>query len=92
MTQIDPGARPTIGRGFRLQWEAAQNAHVLLYPEGMVKLNGSAGEILRRCDGKRSVAEIVADLETAFSSSGLGPDVAAFMKIAVANRWLEIPP
>ena len=32
-------ARPLIGRGFRLQWEPAQNAHVLLYPEGMVKLN-----------------------------------------------------
>jgi pyrroloquinoline quinone biosynthesis protein D len=32
---------------FRLQWEPAQNAHVLLYPEGMVKLNQSAGEILK---------------------------------------------
>ena len=30
----------------RLQWEPAQEAHVLLYPEGMVKLNGSAGAIL----------------------------------------------
>ena len=40
-------------RGFRLQWEPAQKAHVLLYPEGMVKLNGSAGEILKRCDGER---------------------------------------
>jgi pyrroloquinoline quinone biosynthesis protein D len=46
---IDPNARPAIGRGFRLQWEPAQQAHVLLYPEGMVKLNGSAGEILKRC-------------------------------------------
>ena len=44
-------SKPAIGRGFRLQWEPAQNAHVLLYPEGMVKLNGSAGEILKRCDG-----------------------------------------
>ena len=28
---------------YRFQWEAAQNAYVLLYPEGMVKLGGSAG-------------------------------------------------
>ncbi len=48
---IGPASRPAVGRGFRLQWEAAQNAHVLLYPEGMIKLNGSAGEILKRCDG-----------------------------------------
>src|SRR5262249_58446441 len=47
---IDANARPAIGRGFRLQWEPAQAAHVLLYPEGMVKLNSSAGEILKRCD------------------------------------------
>ena len=38
---------PRVARGFRLQWEEAQGCHVLLYPEGMVKLNRSAGEILR---------------------------------------------
>ncbi len=42
---------PSINRQFRLQWEAAQDKYVLLYPEGMVKLNGSAGEILRRWYG-----------------------------------------
>ena len=42
---------PRIGHGFRLQWEPAQGCFVLLYPEGMVKLNQSAGEILKRCDG-----------------------------------------
>jgi pyrroloquinoline quinone biosynthesis protein D len=82
--------KPALGRGFRLQWEAAQNAHVLLYPEGMVKLNGSAGEILRRCDGKRTVAEIVTDLETAFATTGLASDVAAFMVMAVDKQWLEL--
>ena len=66
MSALDAWARPAIGRGFRLQWEPAQNAHVLLYPEGMVKLNASAGEILRRCDGARTLGEIVAELQTAF--------------------------
>ena len=51
-----PASRPRIASGFRLQWEEAQGCHVLLYPEGMVKLNRSAGEILARCDGQRSVA------------------------------------
>jgi pyrroloquinoline quinone biosynthesis protein D len=82
--------KPAIGRGFRLQWEPAQNAHVLLYPEGMVKLNASAGEILKRCDGQHTVEEIVEQLETAFSTPGLSADVNSFVSIAVSRKWLEL--
>ena len=88
MSDLADTARPAIAHGMRLQWEPAQDAHVLLYPEGMVKLNQSAGEILKRCDGERSAAEIVADLEAAFSTTGLERDVLAFMDIAGAQRWL----
>ena len=89
-TAIATTATPCIGHGFRLQWEPAQQAHVLLYPEGMVKLNGSAGEILKRCDGQRTVQEIVADLETAFGATGLMKDVTSFMEFAVTKHWLKI--
>ena len=85
---LDNSTVPRIGHGFRLQWEAAQDCHVLLYPEGMVKLNQSAGEILKRCDGHRSAEAIVADLETAFSTTGLAPEVFAFLEIAARQRWL----
>lgn len=81
--------RPAIARLYRLQWEEAQQAHVLLFPEGMVKLNGSAGEILRRCDGRRTTVEIIADLETAFSAMGLGPDVDSFLSYAVDKGWIQ---
>jgi len=79
---------PRIGAGFRLQWEPAQGCHVLLYPEGMVKLNGSAGEIMVRCDGERSIEAIVGELETAFNASGLAPEVLSFVEIAGKQRWL----
>ena len=82
-------ARPRINRLFRFQWEPAQQAHVLLYPEGMVKLNQSAGEILKRCDGSKSVAEIVADLEAAFNASKLAADVDAFLSMADAQNWID---
>jgi pyrroloquinoline quinone biosynthesis protein D len=82
-------SRPRIAPGFRLQWEEVQQAHVLLYPEGMVKLNQSAGEILKRCDG-RDVDAIVADLQQAFSTAGLEPDVLAFLDIALRQRWVEL--
>jgi pyrroloquinoline quinone biosynthesis protein D len=88
---ISSAARPAIERGLRLQWEAAQDAHVLLYPEGMIKLNGSAGEIMKRCNGEATIADITADLERTFETSGLAGDVMAFVTLAVAKKWLRIP-
>lgn len=92
MTTIATSARPAIAHGMRLQWEPAQQSHVLLYPEGMLKLNTSAGEIMKRCDGKRTLADITADLEQAFSATGLDKDVEAFVAMAVEKHWLEIQP
>jgi len=88
---ITADSRPTIDRRFRLQWEAAQNAHVLLYPEGMIKLNASAGEILKRCDGQATVADITANLEQAFATTGLSGDVMAFIAMAVEKHWVAVP-
>ncbi|MBA5605746.1 pyrroloquinoline quinone biosynthesis peptide chaperone PqqD [Duganella sp. FT3S] len=79
---------PKLSRLFRLQWEEAQQAYVLLYPEGLVRLNPSAAEILKRCDGKREVADIVRELETAFKASDLEPDVRAFLDEAQRRGWL----
>ena len=90
MSALALDARPAIARGLRLQWEPAQEAHVLLYPEGMVKLNGSAGAILSRCDGVRTLKEIVADLERSFGTTGLSDDVAAFVTLALERRWVEL--
>lgn len=90
MSEVAVSARPVIGKGLRLQWEAAQEAHVLLYPEGMVKLNSSAGAILSRCDGVRTVADIIADLERSYGMTGLAQDVQAFVVLALEKRWLEL--
>ena len=90
MSTIPDTAKPAIAHGMRLQWEPAQEAHVLLYPEGMVRLNSSAGAIMSRCDGVRTVAEIVADLERTYNLIGLSGDVAAFVALALDKRWLEL--
>jgi PqqA peptide cyclase len=91
MSGLPDTAKPAIPRGLRLQWEPVQDAHVLLYPEGMVQLNGSAAAILSRCDGLRTMTEIVADLERAYGASGLAADVQAFVTRALQTRWLELP-
>jgi pyrroloquinoline quinone biosynthesis protein D len=90
VTALADTSRPSIAHGMRLQWEAAQEAHVLLYPEGMVKLNGSAGAIMSRCDGVRTLADIVADLERTYGMSDLAADVQAFVALALERRWLEL--
>lgn len=73
---------------YRLQWEQAQQAYVLLYPEGMVTLNQSAAEILKRCDGSRTLEELVSDLETAFGTSGLIDEVVTFIDHVTQRGWL----
>lgn len=81
---------PRLRRGFRFQWEPAQQAHVLLYPEGMVKLNGSAGAILGEVDGQRDVETIIADLQRRFPDvSSLDADVRAFLRGAAELHWIE---
>jgi pyrroloquinoline quinone biosynthesis protein D len=91
VSDVSAESRPSIGRGFRLQWEAAQNAYVLLYPEGMIKLNTSAGEILKRCDGASTIEQITANLEQAFATTGLEQDVIAFVAMAHEKRWISLP-
>jgi pyrroloquinoline quinone biosynthesis protein D len=62
---------------------------VLLYPEGMVKLNGSAGEILAVCNGERSVAEIIGLLTEKFPEApDIETDIIDFLATAHTNQWL----
>lgn len=80
---------PKLRPGFRFQWEPAQNTHVLLYPEGMVRLNDSAGAVLKEVDGQRDVAGIVAILEQQFPDAGsLSEDVSDFLKDAEQQHWI----
>ena len=76
-------------RQFRLQWEQAQQAYVLLYPEGMVKLSQSAGEILKRVDGALSIDAIVKNLEQTFPGSDLRQDVLNFLEVAYERGWIR---
>jgi pyrroloquinoline quinone biosynthesis protein D len=80
---------PALSPMFRLQWEEVQQSWVLLYPEGMVKLNGSAGEIMKRLDGQKNVIALIAELEKDFETTGLQNDVLAFLEIATKQGWIK---
>lgn len=85
-----PEAVLEITPQFRFQWEEAQQSYVLLYPEGMIKLNDSAGEILRRCDGTRTYADIVSDIQRQFPDADVEPDVREFLEIAHEQGWVRV--
>ena len=46
---------------------------------------------MSRCDGVRTITDIVADLERTYATSGLTADVVAFVAMAVEKHWLEAP-
>jgi pyrroloquinoline quinone biosynthesis protein D len=74
----------------RFQWEEAQNCYVILFPEGMVKLNGGAGEVLNLVNGQRTVADIVTELKAKFSDvSDLEHDIIGMLELAIEKAWLR---
>jgi pyrroloquinoline quinone biosynthesis protein D len=89
-TAITTDDRPRLVAHYRLQWEEVQKAWVLLYPEGMVKLNGSAGEIMHRLDGEKTVQAVIDQLESQFEVSGLTADVLDFLAIAQSQGWIKL--
>jgi pyrroloquinoline quinone biosynthesis protein D len=87
---LQPDDVVAIARHFRLQWEAAQDAYVLLYPEGMVELSETAAAILIRCDGTASLAQIIDDLQQEFPEADVADDVREFLEEMYANGWVRI--
>ena len=85
--KLVPNWRP----GYRFQYEPAQKGHVLLYPEGMIKLNDSAGLIGGLIDGQRSVAAIIGELQQQFPDvPEVADDIEQFMEVARAEHWITL--
>ena len=89
-SELEPGSVPSINPLYRLQFEKAQDAWVLLYPEGMVKLNQSAAEIMQRCDGVTSISGIAESLGKAFDTDIPISDITGFVDVAIQQNWLKL--
>jgi pyrroloquinoline quinone biosynthesis protein D len=74
----------------RFQWEEAQQSYVILFPEGMVKLHGGAGEVIKRVNGKASVADIVTDLKATFpDAENIEADIIGMFDMAFGKAWIR---
>ena len=67
--------RPRLVDGARLQYDDVREEHLLLVPEGAVRLNESAAQVLALCDGKRSLEQIAATLSEHYSGADVADDV-----------------
>ncbi|GHE83451.1 hypothetical protein GCM10017786_13220 [Amycolatopsis deserti] len=80
--------RPRLARHVRLSFCRTRQRPILLLPETVVVLNGSGADILGLCDGRHTVAEIVAELGARYRSVP-GDEVRRFLTRLVARRWVE---
>jgi len=89
---LDPGLRPRLPRGARLAHNESQGGWVLLAPERVFKADAVAAEIIKRCDGRSTVTEIVDDLAAAYAAprERILADVSALLRSLAEKRLLEL--
>ena len=79
-----------IAAHHRFQWEKAQDCYVILFPEGMVKLNGSAGEVLNLVNGESTVELITSVLVKKFPDApDISKDIIGMIELALDKAWIE---
>ena len=91
------GCRPDdlveINPLYLLRWEEPQQAYVLLYPEGIVKLNETAAEILKLCSGDKTVEQMIGELGRRFvGGDEIAEGVYRFLEVARGKGWIRIKP
>lgn len=91
LPDLDLSIIPTWRQGYRFQFEPAQDAYVLLYPEGMIKLNQSASAIAQHIDGKNSIAEIIQNVKAVFGDiPEIEQDIIEYMLVAQREHWIDL--
>jgi pyrroloquinoline quinone biosynthesis protein D len=81
--------RPRLVTGARLRYDEVREEHLLLIPEGAVRLNPTAADVLELCDGERSLDDIVGALSARYEGAEVRDDVLELVD-AMAQRGLVI--
>jgi pyrroloquinoline quinone biosynthesis protein D len=64
----DAAPLPRLAPGVRLHFDRSRDAWVLLAPERVIEAEGPAPEILKRCDGTRTLTQIVDELTALYNA------------------------
>jgi pyrroloquinoline quinone biosynthesis protein D len=89
---IADDAKPRLPRGVRLKHDDTRNEWLLLAPERVVKTDPIAVEILKRCDGVATLAEIVDSLAQQFKAdpARISADVKAMLGELTVKRMVDL--
>ena len=82
--------RPRLAPGVRLHFDRTRDAWVLLGPERVIETEGPAAEILRRCDGSRTLAQIIDELAAIYNADReqIAGDVMEMLTELMVKRML----
>jgi len=80
-----------INPTFLFRWEEKEEAYLMLYPEGIIKLNNTAGEILKLCTGENPVEDIVREIGRKFQNQEpqLETEVCKFLEVSLDKGWIR---
>ena len=87
----EPQSRPRLAVGCRLN-EKSQPSRVLHMPERALRLNGPSLEIVERCDGSRTVQEIISELQKLYSKAEpkkVETDILGYLALLHDQRALD---
>jgi len=90
---LDPNLRPQLAPGCRLGENQGQK--VLLMPERALRLSGPSLEIVTRCDGKHTIATLIADLQKLYSKAEpqkVKADILGYLTLLQNERALDFTP
>jgi pyrroloquinoline quinone biosynthesis protein D len=85
-------ARPSLPRGVRLVQSEAHGGWVLLAPERVFKADAIAVEIIKRCTGETTLAEIADGLASAYAAprERVLADTTALLRGLADKKLLEL--
>lgn len=87
--EVSDSDRPRLARHVRLGFCRTRQKSILQLPETVVVLNGTGAAILELCDGRHTVAEIVAELAARYQSVP-GDEVRQFLTRLVTRRCVTL--
>lgn len=85
-----PTSQPRLAPGCR--WSAHAGNPVVLYPEGMIRVEGTGESILKLCDGERTVQQIVTELSEKYGTADpqkITQDLSVFLEALQRKRIVD---
>ncbi|HMN71036.1 MAG TPA: pyrroloquinoline quinone biosynthesis peptide chaperone PqqD [Rhodoblastus sp.] len=87
-----PDSRPRLPRGVRLKHDEVRGEWLLLAPERVIKANPIAVAVIEKCDGARSLRQIVDELAATYNADRtvIERDVTKLVGDLASKRMVDL--